>query len=87
MACTCGPGQQCQPLKLGCWGYQDASDQKPTTTSPAKEWHPRAEMRWRAYPDAPDRAPVLEQSWQCPQTGELWWRRVPRVVAWESGEP
>lgn len=21
MACTCGPGQQCQPLKPGCWGY------------------------------------------------------------------
>jgi hypothetical protein len=22
MACTCGPGQECQPLKPGCWGYQ-----------------------------------------------------------------
>jgi hypothetical protein len=21
MACACGPGQQCQPLKPGCWGY------------------------------------------------------------------
>lgn len=24
MACACGPGQVCQPLKPGCWGYQDA---------------------------------------------------------------
>lgn len=23
MACTCGPGQECQPLKPGCWGYVD----------------------------------------------------------------
>lgn len=21
MACACGPGQQCEPLKPGCWGY------------------------------------------------------------------
>lgn len=28
MACTCGPGQECQPLKPGCWGYQA----KPQTT-------------------------------------------------------
>lgn len=25
MACTCGPGQVCQPLKPGCWGYQAPS--------------------------------------------------------------
>lgn len=24
MACTCGPGQECQPLKPGCWGYEPA---------------------------------------------------------------
>lgn len=28
MACTCGPCQQCDPLKPGCWGYQAPS---PTT--------------------------------------------------------
>lgn len=27
MACTCGPGQGCQPPKPGCWGY-------PTTSVP-----------------------------------------------------
>jgi hypothetical protein len=24
MACACGPGQQCEPLKPGCWGYDAA---------------------------------------------------------------
>ena len=23
MTCTCGPGQQCRPLRPGCWGYDD----------------------------------------------------------------
>lgn len=27
MACTCGLGHECQPLKPGCWGYQPVSDQ------------------------------------------------------------
>lgn len=25
MACTCGPGQECKPLKPGCWGYRRPS--------------------------------------------------------------
>lgn len=26
MACTCGPGQECRPLKPGCWGYQNSPE-------------------------------------------------------------
>lgn len=61
------------------------SDPTPKTT--AKQWHPRVEMRFRVPPHTTTEAPVLEQLWQCEQTGELWWRSVPRVVAWESSEP
>lgn len=50
-----------------------------------KAWHPRVEMRWRGHPEL-NIAPVLEQLWQCEQTGELQWRRVPVVVGWESEE-
>lgn len=28
MACTCGPGQQCDPLKPGCWGYESPRDRE-----------------------------------------------------------
>lgn len=27
MACSCGPGHQCDPLKPGCWGYQAPREQ------------------------------------------------------------
>jgi len=52
-----------------------------------KAWHPRVEMRWRSPPTNRAERPILEQLWQCEQTGELWWRRVPNVAAWESDEP
>jgi len=33
MACSCLPGQQCQPLKPGCWGYSP-----PTANNPTTDW-------------------------------------------------
>jgi hypothetical protein len=50
-----------------------------------KTWHPRVELRFRVPPETTTDPPVLEQLWQCEQTGELWWRCVPKVV--ESSEP
>lgn len=52
-----------------------------------KQWHPRVELRWRVPAETTTERPVLEQMWQCEQTGELWWRRVEMVVGWESSEP
>ena len=33
MGCSCLPGQQCQPLKPGCWGYEPPTANNPTTAS------------------------------------------------------
>lgn len=52
-----------------------------------KQWHPRVELRWRSPPETTTEPLRLEQLWQCEQTGELWWRAVPVVAAWESSEP
>lgn len=32
MACSCAPGQECQPLKPGCWGYSAPSYQSHLAT-------------------------------------------------------
>lgn len=62
--------------------------ESPDLTKPtAKAWHPSVEMRWRSPPHTTTERPVLEQLWQCNETAELWWRRVPVVVGWESDEP
>lgn len=66
-------------------GSDRAETTRPMNTG--KTWHPRLEMRWRAVPRTTTEGPTLEQLWQCDQTGQLWWRRVPTVVAWESDEP
>lgn len=60
-----------------------------TDKTTKKQWHPRVEMRWREPPPQGVLGvmEVLEQLWQCEQTGELWWRPVPHIVAWESSEP
>lgn len=34
-------------------------------------WQQTSGLRWRG--------PVLEQAWQCIETGEIEWREVPRV--------